>query len=260
MNLRWCESLTLFILVTVKGWREVLKLSPAPENPDARLDPSHLGIVNSVQPPQSARREMSLRSMSLPWFASSTAVPFMGTLCVPAPSLPVSEGGKAHDSKDKSERDVESQFQEQHARLAIAAATLLHRKEPPDQILSAALDELEGTPFLESFAPVSALRAVAKAAVAYNYRHIDPQIAFGPPTPTDDGDLAAPLLTGLPWPERAVHFLSKLLRYSRRDVALLLGISDVNVDQITRLAQKRLATGLTHSYVCNHFGRALLAW
>jgi hypothetical protein len=36
----------------------------------------------------------------------------------------------------------------------------------------------------------------------------------------------------LPWPERAVYLLREVLRYSRRDTALLLGMSDSNIDQL----------------------------
>jgi hypothetical protein len=42
------------------------------------------------------------------------------------------------------------------------------------------------------------------------------------------------------WPERAVYFLREALRYSRRDTALLLGMSDANIDQLYLFGQKRV--------------------
>jgi len=117
---------------------------------------------------------------------------------------------------------------------------LLYRRESPEQILRTALTELEGRPFDEFFGCVSALRAVVKAAIAHNYTLIDAETAFSPSVSVNDGDLVAPLLEALPWPERSVYFLSALLHYSRRDTALLLGISDANVDQLISFAEKRI--------------------
>jgi DNA-directed RNA polymerase specialized sigma24 family protein len=99
---------------------------------------------------------------------------------------------------------------------------------------------LEGHPFDEFFGQVSALRAVVKAAIAYNYTLIDPRTAFASQLTVDDGGMAAPLLAALPWPERAVYFLSEILHYSRRDTALLLGISDCSVEQLIRFGRKRI--------------------
>jgi hypothetical protein len=44
----------------------------------------------------------------------------------------------------------------------------------------------------------------------------------------------------LPWPERAVYFLREVLRFSRRDTALLLGMSDANIDQLHKFAERRI--------------------
>ena len=44
----------------------------------------------------------------------------------------------------------------------------------------------------------------------------------------------------LPWPERAVLFLRGVLRYSCQDTALLLGMSDANIDQLYKFAKKRI--------------------
>jgi hypothetical protein len=52
----------------------------------------------------------------------------------------------------------------------------------------------------------------------------------------------------LPWPERAVYFLREALRYSRRDTALLLGMSDANIDQLYLFAQKRICCSSNPSF------------
>jgi DNA-directed RNA polymerase specialized sigma24 family protein len=47
-------------------------------------------------------------------------------------------------------------------------------------------------------------------------------------------------LEALPWAERAVYYLREVLRYARRDTALLLGISDGEVSLLARAARKRM--------------------
>ena len=47
----------------------------------------------------------------------------------------------------------------------------------------------------------------------------------------------------LPLQERVVLFLRDVLDYSRRDVSLLVGISDVQADRLLSLARRRLASG-----------------
>ena len=133
-------------------------------------------------------------------------------------------------------------FREEHSELAHAAEMTLYQRGSQEQILTTALTELEGRPFHEGFGLVSALRAVVKAAIAHNYQLLDPQIALTMPVSGNDGYEGAQSLEALPWAERAAYFLREVLHYSRRNTALLLGISDANVDQLTRLAEKRMAS------------------
>jgi hypothetical protein len=49
----------------------------------------------------------------------------------------------------------------------------------------------------------------------------------------------------LPLQERVVLFLRDVLDYSRRDVSLLVGISDVQADRLLSLARRRVAVGTT---------------
>jgi DNA-directed RNA polymerase specialized sigma24 family protein len=45
----------------------------------------------------------------------------------------------------------------------------------------------------------------------------------------------------LPWPERAVYFLRRVLHYSCQETALLLGMSHAQIDQFYKFAAKRIA-------------------
>lgn len=131
-------------------------------------------------------------------------------------------------------------FQQQHSLLTEVAEMLLYRSVSPEVVLQSALADLEGHLFDKSFGEVSATRAVVKAAIAYNYTAIDSWIVTTSSGPVN-GDLSGPLpLESLPWAERAVYFLREVLRYSRRDTALLLGISDTNVDELNKFARKRM--------------------
>ena len=60
---------------------------------------------------------------------------------------------------------------------------------------------------------------------------------------TDHG--AAFSFRALPLLERVVLFLRDVLDYSRRDVSLLVGISDVQADRLLSLARRRVAGGTT---------------
>lgn len=131
-------------------------------------------------------------------------------------------------------------FKEEDTKLRIAALIIVNRKASTESILHAALQELEGGPFYEAFGLASALRSVVKTALAYNLGARDRE--GSPPSSAafrDEDDVELSLMK-LPWPERTVYFLCEILKYSRRDTALLLGISDTNVDQLKRLARRRI--------------------
>jgi hypothetical protein len=133
-------------------------------------------------------------------------------------------------------------FQEQRTALAVTAEMLSYRKVPTKQILSNALTELEGHPFHEGFASTFALRAAVKAALALNTEATDSPIEMTLPDLVENGRLGGISIGSLPWPERAVFFLRKVLGYSRRDTALLLGMTDANVDQLYNIAEKRIGS------------------
>ena len=116
-----------------------------------------------------------------------------------------------------------SLFEVQHSRLSEIAEMLLYRSVSPEQILEEALAELEGRPFYTAFGLVSATRADVKAAIAYNQRDAGSRVGLASSEPVINVHTGPLPLEALPWAERAVYFLRDILRYSRRDTALLLG-------------------------------------
>lgn len=131
-------------------------------------------------------------------------------------------------------------FEEHHSELMEAAELLLYRNGSPEAILQTALAALDGRPFDKAFGKGAATRAVVKAAIAHNYTGIDSWILTASSGSFDEEQLGPLPLEALPWAERATYFLRDVLHYSRRDCALLLGISDSNVDELNRFARKRM--------------------
>lgn len=131
-------------------------------------------------------------------------------------------------------------FEEHHSQLTEVAEILVHKSGSKEQILQTAIAELEHHPFYEPFGNTSAVRAVVKAAIAYNYTNIDSWILTTSSGPIDWDQSGPQALESLPWAERVAHLLREVLHYSRRDTGLLLGISDANVDELCRFARKRL--------------------
>lgn len=131
-------------------------------------------------------------------------------------------------------------FEEQHSELTKVAKILLCRQGSPEATVQTALAELDGSPFYKAFGLVSATRAVVKAAIAHNYISIDSWILTAPSGPVDYERSKPQPLEELPWAERAAHFLREVLDYSRQDTALLLRISDANVDRLNGFAKKRM--------------------
>jgi hypothetical protein len=133
-----------------------------------------------------------------------------------------------------------SLFNEQGATLTAVAEMLLPSRAASGQVLEQALTSLEGSPFRETFGQICAIRAVVKAAIAYKLKSANcASEAEAPVTPKHQFG-RIPHVGILPWPERAVYFLREVLRYSRRDTALLLGMSDGNIDQLHKFAERRI--------------------
>lgn len=131
-------------------------------------------------------------------------------------------------------------FNEQRAMLTTVAEMLLLSHIASDQVLEQALTSLEGAPLRETFGQICAIRAVVKAAIAYKLKNANcSSEAEAPVTPRHQFS-RIPHVGMLPWPERAVYFLREVLRYSRRDTALLLGMSDANIDRLHKFAGRRI--------------------
>lgn len=135
-------------------------------------------------------------------------------------------------------------LEEHHAELMEVAEMLLYRNGSPKAILLTAFAELDGRHFDKAFGKVAATRAVVKAAIAHNYAGIHSWILTASSATFDEEQFGLLLLEAIPWAERATYFLREVLHYSRRDCALLLGISDTNVDELNRFARKRMGIPL----------------
>jgi len=132
-------------------------------------------------------------------------------------------------------------FQEQNEVLTFVADALSQPHASSPHILNKALTALEGSPFRDTFGQVCGIRAVVKAAIENNREPSNSGAEAESLGPERCGFSENSSLSVLPWPERAVYFLRKALRYSRRDTALLLGTSDDNIDRLLEFAEKRIA-------------------
>jgi len=131
-------------------------------------------------------------------------------------------------------------FNEQRGMLTAVAETLLPSHAASGQVLEQALASLEGAPLRVPFGRICAIRAVVKAAIAYKLKNANcASEAEATATPRHQFR-RIPNVGMLPWPERAVYLLREVLRYSRRDTALLLGMSDANIDQLHKFAERRI--------------------
>jgi hypothetical protein len=122
----------------------------------------------------------------------------------------------------------------------LTAASLLSCGCCAEEIVKQGLEELRGSYVPERFRYGYALRIVVQGAL----RHL----RACPMTSKDDRspetDHGAPFsFKALPLQERVVLFLRDVLDYSRRDVSLLVGISDAQSDRLLSLARRRVAGG-----------------
>jgi len=163
-----------------------------------------------------------------------------------ANSAPVAEN-LGMTQRANQEKMWQMLFEEERTGLTAAAEIISRRKESTASIIHSALEGLKGLPFYKPFGLASALRSVVKAAIANNLAVTGREDTSPSLAPVNDDDVGLSLMA-LPWPERTVYFLREVLKYSRRDTALLLGISDMNVDQLTSLAKRRLQVTAQHSF------------
>jgi len=131
-------------------------------------------------------------------------------------------------------------FENRHATLVEAAHLLLCQHQDPEVILRIAFNRLKNRTFHEFFGRVSAVREVIKVALERNDEFSEEEFRQ-PADLTPEWWPAGPLpLDALPWAERAVYYLREILHYARRDTALLLGVSDGEVDGLLTSARQRI--------------------
>lgn len=135
---------------------------------------------------------------------------------------------------------MENSVRKHHSRLTEVAEILLRRSGSPEQLVQTAFAELQHYPFYDPFGKISAVRAVVKATIAHNYASVDSWILTTSSGAISDERSGPQPLEAIPWAERAAYFLHEVLHYSRRDTALLLGISDAHVDELNWFAMKSM--------------------
>jgi hypothetical protein len=133
-------------------------------------------------------------------------------------------------------------FREERPALAETAELLSHGEVSTEQILVEAYLALEETPFRKVFAQRTAIRQVVKVTLAHSLPAPRSRSETRP-CPLIDGNIEASKTRILPWLERVAYVLHKVLCYSRRDSALLIGISDANLVQLVSIAERRIASG-----------------
>lgn len=124
------------------------------------------------------------------------------------------------------------------AQFLLTAASLLSCACSAEEIAKQALEELGGSYVPERFQYGYAQRIVVQGALRH-LRACPMTSEDGRSPKTDHG--AAFSFKALPLQERVVLFLRDVLDYSRRDVSLLVGISDVQADRLLSLARGRVA-------------------
>jgi hypothetical protein len=134
-------------------------------------------------------------------------------------------------------------FREERPAFAETAELLSHGEVSTEQILVEAYLALEETPFRKDFAQRTAIRQVVKVTLAHSLPAPRSRAETRPCVPLIDGTVEASTIGTLPWPERTAYLLHKVLRYSLRDSALLIGISDASLVQLVSIAEQRIASG-----------------
>jgi Sigma-70, region 4. len=129
-------------------------------------------------------------------------------------------------------------FDDNHTDLVIAAEMLLCCHLSPETIFRKALTGLESSSREVTFG--EAIRTVIETAIEYNRETANPPLQAKTPSPAKLRVPGISQIATLPWPERAVYFLRGVLRYSCQETALLLNLSDVQIEQLYKFAAKRI--------------------
>jgi hypothetical protein len=129
-------------------------------------------------------------------------------------------------------------FDDNHVDLLIVAETLLRCHVSPERVLRTALSGLESSPCEVTFE--QAIQAVIDTAIEYNRETANSPFQTKTLPPVKLRVPGMSQIAMLPWPERAVYFLRGILHYSCDETGLLLGLSNVQIDQLYKFAAKRI--------------------
>jgi hypothetical protein len=129
-------------------------------------------------------------------------------------------------------------FDDNHANLVLVAEMLLRCPLSPERVLRKALSKLEVSPYEATFG--QAVHAVIDAAFEYNRETTNSPLRATTPTPVKLRVPGMLQITMLPWPERAVYFLRGVLHYSCEETGRILDLNDLQIDQLYKLAAKRI--------------------
>jgi hypothetical protein len=128
-------------------------------------------------------------------------------------------------------------FDDNHADLVIVAETLLRCHLSPERVLRKALSGLESSSCEVTFE--KAIQAVVDSAMKYNRETANSSFqATSSPIKLRVPGMSQ--IAMLPWPERAVYFLRGILHYSCEETGFILDLSDVQINQLYKLAAKRI--------------------
>jgi hypothetical protein len=130
----------------------------------------------------------------------------------------------------------------QHSDLVLAAQTLLSCSTCAKEVADEACSHLESAHVNEGFESIFAIREAVLLSIArVSQSSMESNGAFE--CNQQNHDRGAELQTAaLPWPERAVFLMRDVLHYSRRETALLLRMTDAQIDQLTSFARIRIAS------------------
>jgi hypothetical protein len=134
-------------------------------------------------------------------------------------------------------QDWEPVFAANQARFQLAAGSLLSCAGCIAHVLSEARIQVEAAQIPARFQYGFALRALVQIVLRH-LRHCSECIRGGVMTAVES-DAPFPF-KALPAQERLVYFLRDILGFSRRDVSLLIAITDSQADQLLALARRRI--------------------
>lgn len=149
----------------------------------------------------------------------------------------MSEGLSLATTRQAIEEDAWKDVLDSRRSALLSAIDFLISCDCSESIMQEAEKKLKIVDIPETFRFTFALRTVVKSAIA----HVKQCDQTSAPVALHVSDrVNCALVRSLPLPERFVYFLLDQLNYSRRDAGLLVGLSDLQTEQLLSQARKRL--------------------